>query len=281
MRTVSVITGGAGGMGLATARLLGREHLAVISDRDEDRLRDAQEQLRGAGVECVAVPCDITDPGSVTALAARASELGDVRSVVHTAGVSPTMGGPELIYRVNALGTLNVGRAFLPLARPGFSLVNVASTAGHLSAGFPVPKRAYRLAHTDPEQMLRRLLRRNRLFPGKLAAGMAYSISKNFVIWYSRELTGPLGAQGARVVSVSPGSFDTAMGRLEDEAGAGDLARHSAFGRYGQVEEIASVLAFCAGGAPGYLTGTDVLVDGGVSVVMTGKEKLALARKQF
>jgi len=79
-------------------------------------------------------------------------------------------------------------------------------------------------------------------------------------------------------VSVSPGSFDTEMGRLEEAKGAGALAEHSALGRFGKVEEIAEVLAFCASDKPGYLTGTDILVDGGPGRKMSAKEMLATLR---
>ncbi|MBT2532406.1 SDR family oxidoreductase [Arthrobacter sp. ISL-48] len=61
----------------------------------------------------------------------------------------------------------------------------------------------------------------------------------------------------------SPGSFDTPMGELEKDSGAADLLKTSAIKRFGKPGDIAAVLAFCAGEAPGYLTGTDILVDGG------------------
>jgi NAD(P)-dependent dehydrogenase (short-subunit alcohol dehydrogenase family) len=106
--------------------------------------------------------------------------------------------------------------------------------------------------------------------------GLAYAISKNFVHWYSRYLAAEFGERGARVVSVSPGSFDTAMGRLEEDHGAGDLVKSAAVKRFGKPEEVAAVLAFCASEAPGYLTGVDILVDGGTNA---GKE-FATARKR-
>jgi hypothetical protein len=68
------------------------------------------------------------------------------------------------------------------------------------------------------------------------------------------------------------------MGRLEEVSGAGALAEHAALRRFGRVEEIAEVLAFCASAKPGYLTGTDVLVDGGAGATMTTKDLLAIAR---
>lgn len=78
-------------------------------------------------------------------------------------------------------------------------------------------------------------------------------------------MAGAFGAKGARILSVSPGSFDTAMGRLEEKSGSVDLVDHAALQRYGRLEEIAEVLAFCASERPGYLTGTDILCDGGHS----------------
>jgi NAD(P)-dependent dehydrogenase (short-subunit alcohol dehydrogenase family) len=107
---------------------------------------------------------------------------------------------------------------------------------------------------------------------------LAYGISKHFVIWYSRTMAGAFGANGARILSVSPGSFDTAMGRLEAQSGSGRLVDHAALRRYGTPEEIAEVLAFCASERPGYLTGTDILCDGGAKAGLGPKGGLAMAR---
>jgi NAD(P)-dependent dehydrogenase (short-subunit alcohol dehydrogenase family) len=187
------------------------------------------------------------------------------------------MGTAKRILAVNAIGTVNVNQAFVPLAHEGFSVVNVASTAGHTPVKL-LSKREFALAATEPDRFLDRAVARCNLVPQKLRRGMAYSLSKSFVIWWSRELAAPLGSKDARVVSVSPGSFDTEMGMLEEAKGAGALAEHSALGRFGKVKEIAEVLAFCAGDKPGYLTGTDILVDGGPGRKMTAKETLATLR---
>jgi NAD(P)-dependent dehydrogenase (short-subunit alcohol dehydrogenase family) len=263
LETVCVISGGAGGMGLATAKIVGQSHGVLICDVQQEHLDTAAEELRALGVECETLRCDVTDRRSGNEMATQAQRLGKVVSVVHTAGVSPQMGTPEHIVTVNALGTVHVNEAFIPLAHEGFVIVNVASAAGHLPAAFPVPRRSYKLAVTDPDRFLRNVLGRVNLFPRMLRPGLAYAVSKNFVIWYSKSLAKRLGQRGARIVSVSPGSIDTEMGRLEEAAGAGALARKSSLGRFGRVEEIAEVLSFCASGKPGYLTGTDVLVDGG------------------
>lgn len=277
--TVSVITGGAGGMGLATAEIMGRDHLVLIADVRADRLDAAARHLRGLGIECETAECDVTDRRSVEAVAARAASMGRVASVVHTAGVSPAMGSPERIVRINALGTVHVFQAFEPTAGEGFALVNVASSAGHLSKAVPVPTRAYRLALKEPDRFVDKLVSRCRLAPEKLRAGMAYAVSKNFVVWFTRRSTAAMGERGARVVSVSPGSFDTEMGQLEASNGSGELAERSALGRFGRVDEVAELLAFVAGDKAGYLTGTDILVDGGASAVMTIRDILAVARQ--
>jgi NAD(P)-dependent dehydrogenase (short-subunit alcohol dehydrogenase family) len=242
------------------------------------RLDRAVEELTQAGISCDGVVCDVTDRSAVDRLAESASSSGEVVSVIHTAGLSPSMASPERIIEVNALGTVNVGEAFESLATPRFCLVNVASTAGHLSPGFPAPRRSYELARTDPARFVAKMAKRCNLVPKRLRTGIAYSLSKNFVIWYSSERAEAFGKRGARILSVSPGSFDTEMGRLEADLGAAALAEHSALGRYGTVEEIAEVLAFCASDKPGYLTGTDVLVDGGRGTPMTGREKLRMLR---
>jgi NAD(P)-dependent dehydrogenase (short-subunit alcohol dehydrogenase family) len=276
LKTVSVITGGAGGMGLATAKIIGQEHGVVVCDVNVGRLDAAAQELRSLGVECETVVCDVKDRKSVDDAAERARALGSVVSVVHTAGLSPQMGTVEQIVAVNALGTVHVNEAFVPSAGEGFSIVNVASVGGHMRSAL-VSKRTYALASTDPDRFLQMVVSRCNRLPSKIRRGLAYAISKNFVIWWSKELAAPLGAKGARIVSVSPGSIDTEMGRLEKDKGAGALADHSALGRFGRVEEIAEVLAFCASDKPGYLTGTDLLVDGG-GQKMSAKETLATMR---
>ncbi len=260
----AVITGGAGGMGLATAKMLGHDHRIVIADLGQERIDDALKELTALGITASGVVCDVTDEQSVRDLLTEATSDGNrVRTVVHTAGVSPQMGKPDLIVRINALGTVNIARAFFPLAQEGDVLVNVASYAGHALPAILIPFRRFRLAESDPARFVRSLVRRAALIGRKQHAGFAYALSKAYVIWYTERLAARFGARGARVVSVSPGSFETTMGRLEADHGAADLLKAAALKRFGEPEEIAAVLAFCASEAPGYLTGTDILVDGG------------------
>ncbi|MGG7463304.1 SDR family NAD(P)-dependent oxidoreductase [Plantibacter sp. YIM 135347] len=264
MTQTAVITGGTGGMGLATARILGRDHRIVLADLDHVRIDQAVNDLAELDIEAAGFVCDITSRASVDQLFANARDGGHhVRAVVHTAGISPQMGTPDRIARINGIGTVNVSQAFLKTASEGDALVNVASTAGHGLPKILIPFRSFPLAETDPAAFERVIVKRARVLGKKLHSGIAYGLSKAFVIWYTRALAGAFGTKGARVVSVSPGSFDTAMGQLEKDHGASEFLKVSAIKRFGRPEEVAAVLAFCASEAPGYLTGTDILVDGG------------------
>lgn len=274
----ALITGGAGGMGLATALLLAASHRVVLVDVTEELVDRAVQTLAEAGITATGLACDITDAAAVRAVFDASEAVDHVRAVVHSAGVSPQMGDAAFIHRINALGTVHVTETFLRTAAEGDSLVNVASIAGHLSPALLQPTRTFKLAHTQPERFVQKLIAGSNRLPPGMRSGSAYSTSKAFVIWYSRHRAAAFGAKGARIVSVSPGSFDTAMGRLEEKSGSAKLLDHAALKRFGRPEEVAAVLAFCASEAPGYLTGTDILVDGGTRAGLTLRGMIDLAR---
>lgn len=100
------------------------------------------------------------------------------------------------------------------------------------------------------------------LLPKSARTGAAYAISKYFVIWYARHQAARFGAKGVRVLSITPGNFDTPMGELEAQE-AGSYLKFNAIKRPGRPEEIAALYAACADPAMGYLTGADILCDGG------------------
>jgi len=274
---VAVVTGGAGGVGLATARRLGRTHHVLISDVDAPRLEQAARELAADGIDFSTHVGDVSSRSSVDELVAQAVSLGPVVSVVHTAGISPAMGPAEKIMRVNAIGTVNVTTAFLAVASEGFALVNVGSMAAHVTPAALMPTRSYRYALSDIDTFFARMMRRCRLVPAAQRPRLAYSISKNFVVWYSARMARAFGARGARIVSVSPGAIDTPMGRLEEKDSA-TVVRYAALKRPARADEIAAVLAFCASPDAGYLTGADILCDGAVVAGLRWRDVLAMAR---
>lgn len=275
---VAIITGGAGGMGLATAKIMGADHIVVISDVKQEALDAAATKLNSLGITAKTFVCDITDRVAVNDLFEFAMSLGQLAAVVHTAGVSPLMGSPEFIIRVNAIGTVNITEAALKNSSDGFALVNVASIAGHMTPKFALPTRQYKYAFGNTATLQAKLTKAASRGPKKMRSGSAYSISKSFVIWYSAKMAAAFGSKGARIVSVSPGTFDTSMGRLEEASGSAKLTEIAALKRFGTSEEIAELLAFCASKKPGYLTGVDILCDGGTKAGMSFKDLVTMAR---
>lgn len=278
MPEVCVITGGAGGIGLAAAKIVGRNHAVVIADISQDALDVASAELVSLGVTCQTVVCDVTDHAHVAELVDRATALGTVTSVIHAAGVSPSMGAAERIIRINALGSLHVNEAFYPVAADGFTLVNVASTAAHIFPSLFIPKRHFKLALRDEDLFMKRMTSACKVVPKSMQPGLAYSMSKNFVVWYCTSQAARFGSRGARLISVSPGTIDTAMGRLEEQAGSGAMVERAALKRFGRPEEVAELLAFCASEKASFITGVDIPCDGGVLATMKLRHLVAVAR---
>ncbi|MCX5045156.1 SDR family oxidoreductase [Aldersonia sp. NBC_00410] len=272
---VSVITGGAGGMGLATAKVVGLTHTVVLCDVRAAKLETAIAVLASEGIAATAINCDVTDRSAVTALFETAAGHGPIASVIHTAGVSPSMGDAEYVLRTNALGTLHVNEAFYRIAGQGAAIVNVASMAAHLLPAEMLPEQQFAIAFEDEERFVAELLAACGVVAEESRSSIAYPISKAFVKWYSSAQAERFNGRGLRIVSVSPGSIDTEMGRLEEQAGAGAMVEAAAVPRWGTAEEMADLLAFCASDKAAYLTGTDILNDGGVIASLEQRAAIA------
>jgi NAD(P)-dependent dehydrogenase (short-subunit alcohol dehydrogenase family) len=272
---VSVITGGAGGMGLATAKVVGRDHTVVLCDVRQDRLDTAAVTLKDLGMTPTAVNCDVTDRQAVARLLETASGLGTVASVIHTAGVSPSMGAADYVMRTNALGTVNVNEAFYATVAEGAAIVNVASMAAHMLPQEMIPTKQFPLSLQDEDAFMNDMMSVCDIVPEDARSGISYAVSKSFVRWYCTSQAERFNGRGLRIVSVSPGSIDTEMGRLEEQAGAGAMVTDAAVPRWGKPEEMAELFAFCASDKAGYLTGTDILNDGGVIASMTERARVA------
>ncbi len=270
-----MITGGAGGMGAATAKVVGTDHTLVLCDIRQDRLDATAATLEGLGINPTIVNCDVTDRRAVDSALELAAGLGTVVSVIHTAGVSPSMGDAEYVMRTNAIGTVNVDEAFYTMATEGAAIVNVASMAAHLLPAELVPTAQFPRALHDVDAFMRDMMAACGIAPEGARSGLSYALSKSFVRWYSTSQAERFNARGLRIVSVSPGSIDTEMGRLEEQAGAGAMVADAAVPRWGKAEEMADLLAFCAGSRAAYLTGTDILNDGGVVASMTERARVA------
>ena len=204
------------------------------------------------------MPFDITVAADIGALVRATGELG---ALVITAGLSPTMAPGRRIYEVNLFGMANVLEAFESALVPGSVAVCFASMAGHMIPPDPTVDAIL----DDPSSPT--------FFDDLTAAGLdpditqiAYPASKRGVLRLVRRLAPAWGAHGARLLSVSPGIIDTGMGRqeAEHEPMMAEMVSSSPLARIARPEEVAAVAAFLTTDDASFMTGTDVLVDGGV-----------------
>ena len=187
MKPVCVITGGGSGMGRATAKLVCEAgYHVILVGRTAAKLESAVAELTEAGHEAEAFACDLSDRSSCEKLARHAVECGQVKALLHIAGMSPHMGSPEAILRANALGTVNINDAFYPVMAPGGCVIDTSSISAYLAPSFIMPKHSYPLARTDREKFLKKMMARINLMPKNARTGVAYSISKHFVIWFAK-----------------------------------------------------------------------------------------------
>jgi NAD(P)-dependent dehydrogenase (short-subunit alcohol dehydrogenase family) len=259
---------GAGGMGVAVARRLSQRFRVLIADLDLAQAETAVKELEREGADATAIACDVTSRSQVQSLAAKARALGGFKALAHVVGLSPAAGDFSLIVRVDLLGAALVAEAFLPLAGVGTSAVFVSSIAGH-NVSPPEPVEALLRRPHEPE-LTEKLLAI--LAPERATPSQAYILSKYALIGLCRRQARAWGERGARINSVSPGLIDTPMGRTSYVVTPEKykLFERIPLGREGSMLEIADAVDFLASNRAAYITGTDLLVDGGLTAVLAG-----------
>jgi NAD(P)-dependent dehydrogenase (short-subunit alcohol dehydrogenase family) len=270
---VGIATGAGRGMGFTCAqRLAATVDVVVLVDRDEAGLTAATEALT-AGAEparLVPVALDVTDAAGVATLADRVAGLGRLRAVAHAAGISPTMADWRAILAVDLVGSARLLDALFPLAGEGTAVVCFASMAAHLlvAAGDPTVDAVL----DDPlaPDFLDRI--DAAAGPSIHDSGTAYAWAKRGVQRLVQREAVRFGAVGARVNSISPGMIDTPQGRQEAAAQPAMkvLLDRTPLRREGRADEIAAVVSFLLSDEASFLTGSDLLVDGGVVAALAG-----------
>ncbi len=265
MTRVNVVIG-PGSIGQAIARRVSAGKRVLLADLRQERADAAARTLGDAGFEVTATTVDVSDRASVEALVGKARVMGDIHGLVHAAGVSPSQASPETILKVDLYGTALVLEAFGEVIAEGGAGVVIASQSGHrLPALTADENRA--LATTPVEDLLALPF----LQSGEVKDSLhAYQLSKRGnalrVMW---EAANRWGARGARVNTISPGIIITPLANDELKGPRGAGYRRMIDGcpvkRAGTPDEVATVAALLMGSDGAFITGSDFLMDGGVT----------------
>ncbi len=253
--TVVLITGGSGAIGARTATVLSAIGARVtIMSRSRERIDQAATETRHAG-QVLGMAGDISRPEDIArVVTATVREFGRLDALVNLAAVGDsgsaladlTVDEIDTVIGINLRGALVLARE---CARPmresgGGSIINVASIAAH------------------------------RVTPGRLV----YGPSKAALIYLTRQLAAELGPYGIRANSISPGQTPTALRKFSDPAGGENVlstgradrptqTKRIPLGRRGTLDDYVGTILFLISGLSAYVTGTDLLVDGGAAIV--------------
>jgi NAD(P)-dependent dehydrogenase (short-subunit alcohol dehydrogenase family) len=253
--TVVLITGGSGAIGSRTAAVLSAIGARVtIMARSPERVAQAAAEAQQAG-QVLGAAGDISVPDDITRVVTQTvREFGRLDALVNLAAVGDSGGALadltldeiDTVLGTNLRGALVLAResAWAMRDSGGGSIVNVASIAAH------------------------------RVTPGRLV----YGPSKAALIYLTRQLAAELGPYGIRANSISPGQTPTALRKFSDPAGADNApssirsdrptqTKRIPLGRRGTLDDYVGAILFLVSGLSAYVTGTDLLVDGGAAIL--------------
>ena len=260
-----VVVIGTGSIGQAIARRVSAGKHVLLADLRLENAEAAAEVLNDAGFETSTSSVDVANRESVLALVAKATNLGEVTGLIHAAGVSPSQAPPELILHVDLYGTALVLHQFGKIIATGGSGVVIASQSGH-RLGALTPEQDALLATTPAEQLLDLPM----LQPAQVTDTLhAYQLAKRANALRVMAEAVRWGERGARVNTISPGIIITPLAMDELNGPRSESYRHmlstSPAGRAGTPDEVANVAALLMGHDGAFITGSDILMDGGVT----------------
>lgn len=263
-----VVIIGTGGIGMAIARRQGIGKTLLLADFNDQTLQAAAAELRGASYRVETHGVDVSSRSSVQELAQAAAALGRVTQVINTAGLSPNMAPVDRLLAVDLYGSAVVFEEFEKVIAEGGAGLLISSMAGHMMPAL-TQEQDHALAHTPADELLALPFLQPAAIPNTL---VAYMLSKRANALRVQAAAMTWGARGARVNAISPGIIVTPLARheLESEIGAiyQAMVEASPSKRMAPPDEIAGAANFLLGPDAGFITGSDLLIDGGVIAAM-------------
>ncbi len=237
----------------------------MLADLHQSNAEAAAEVLANAGFDVSTTTVDVSSRESVHALVETATALGDVTGVIHAAGVSPSQASPEAILAVDLYGTAVVLEEFGNVIAPGGAGVVIASQSGHRLGALTAEQDAA-LATTPADELLALPM----LQPDQVTDSLhAYQLAKRGNSLRVMAEAVRWGKRGARINTISPGIIITPLARDELTGPRGEGYRRMIelcpAGRAGTPDEVGTVGALLMGPDGAFITGSDFLMDGGVT----------------
>lgn len=256
---------GSGAIGLAIARRVGSGKKLVLADLDADKASALAAELAESGFDINAAKVDVTSAASVDSLIRNASEMGPVSGLVHAAGVSPSNAPSKVVFEVDLYGTaLVLDRFGDAISRGGAALV-ISSQAGHRLDPLSLTDRKA-LATTHPEDLLGLPILDPERFPNSLKA---YRLAKHAVALRVMAEAARWARRGVRLNCISPGIVMTPLAQRELSGPQNEqynlMIDATIDGRVATPDEIGNLGAFLMGAESRFITGADILIDGGVT----------------
>jgi NAD(P)-dependent dehydrogenase (short-subunit alcohol dehydrogenase family) len=255
----------AGQIGQAIARRVGVGKHIVLADLHEKNAKAAAEIFENAGYEVTVATVDVASRESIHALVEKATALGSVTGLIYAAGVSPSQASPATVLKVDLYGTALVLEEFGNVIASGGSGVVIASQSGHRLPPLTVEQNKA-LATTPTEDLLTLPFLNADQVTDSLHAyqlskrGNSLRVMAEAVRW---------GKRGARINTISPGIIITPLAKDELTGPRGEGYRRmielSPAKRAGTPDEVGNVGALLMGPDGGFVTGSDFLMDGGVT----------------
>lgn len=262
-----LITGANGGMGrLCSSQAVTEGYSLVLVDLVSTGLDDFAATLAGAGASVNAYGLDVTDAAAVADFVEDVGRMGGIDAVIHTVGVTPTMADWQRIIDIDLVSTVRFMESLRPQLNPGCGAVVISSSSGYMAPANvsieealadPLDSGFFDRLNDDKETPLRN-------------PGYAYSYAKKALRQYVARQASVWGAEGKRLVSISPGLIDTQAAQTEYSASEtfDEMVRLVPLKRLGLPAEIANTALFLVSDKASYITGCDILVDGGLIAAM-------------
>ncbi len=260
-----IVVIGAGSIGQAIVRRIGAGKHILLADLNERNAEKASVVLSEAGFDVSTTIVDVSSRQSILSMIKVALEFGDIVGLIHTAGVSPSQASPETILKVDLYGTAVVLEEFGKVISQGGSGVVIASQSGHRLEPLSIEQNKA-LAKTPTEE----LLSLSFLQLDKIKDSLhSYQLSKKGNSLRVMAEAVRWGKRGARINTISPGIIVTPLAKDELNGPRGDgyrkMINSCAVGRAGTPDEVGNVAHLLMGQDGAFITGSDFLMDGGVT----------------